>query len=68
MNMADSDSVVVQVTDKKYTILVHPSGARFDADGKSMWPRDQFTTRVLADGAIKIIEPAAPVAAPASSK
>lgn len=59
--------VAVEVTDKKYIVLKHgASGVGFDEEGKSTWPDDQFTHRLIIEGAIKRVgdveNPAVPTA------
>ena len=67
----DSNLATVEVTDDKYRILKHePTKAAFDADGRSQWPLDQFTHRLVIEGAVRIVsdEPTALAPPPSLSK
>jgi hypothetical protein len=53
------DVIAIEATEEKYRILRHePTGAVFDADGKSQWPSDQFTHRLIAEGSVRIVSDA----------
>lgn len=69
--MADDRTIAVEATDQRYFTLKHmPGRLPLDADGKGVWPADQFTFRLMQDGAIRRQEPAAsdmPAASPISS-
>lgn len=44
--------------EERYRILRHPvAGALKPGDGGTLWPRDSFTTRCIADGALLTSKP-----------
>ena len=50
----DKRGVAVEAPDPKYFGLKHMPGALpLDGKGKAVWPADQFTFRLIQDGAIK---------------
>jgi hypothetical protein len=63
------EKVAVEATRRDFRALVHqPSGEGLDEIGKGLWPADQFTFRLIGEGAIKRTpEAAAEVAAAASA-
>ena len=57
--MLEPEFVAVEATAKRYRALRHePSGATFDEHGHGVWPADQFTFRLRAEGALRIVEAA----------
>ena len=55
--MAASATVAIEATEERYRALKHfPSGLGFEADGTARWPADQFTFRLVEDGAIRLTE------------
>jgi hypothetical protein len=54
-------SIAIEATDPQYFGLKHmPGGRPLDAAGKGVWPADQFTFRLIGEGALR--EPVAPQA------
>jgi hypothetical protein len=52
--MAEPGTIAVEATDAKYVALKHqPGGIPLDADGKGIWPADQFTFRLIGEGALR---------------
>ncbi|GJD58359.1 hypothetical protein [Methylobacterium dankookense] len=75
------DLIAVEAVEERFRALTHqPSGEPFSEDGKARWPADQFTFRLIQEGAIRRVQDApedlgadpkpeaAPVAAPATIK
>ncbi len=62
-------TIAVEATDKKYFGLKHmPGRLSLDAFGKGVWPADQFTFRMIQDGALReVVVSAAPAPAPLPS-
>ncbi len=52
--------IAVEATAEQYFGLKHmPGGLSLDKDGKGIWPADQFTFRLIGEGALR--EPPADV-------
>lgn len=50
----DHRTVAVEATKKDYFGLRHmPGGQPLDAEGKGRWPADQFTFRLITEGALR---------------
>lgn len=59
--MNASGTVAVEATEKKYFGLRHmPGGLPLDAQGRGVWPADQFTFRLIGEGALREQEPVDP--------
>jgi hypothetical protein len=65
--MSQSGTIAIVATDKKYFGLKHMPGAlALDANGEGVWPADQFTFRLIQEGAIREQSAAAAQTAPAA--
>lgn len=62
--MADDSAIAIEATEQKYFVLKHmPGRLPLDADGKGTWPADQFTFRLIEEGALRVQSPAQTIAA-----
>src|SRR5579885_2610833 len=62
--------IAVEATSPKYFGIKHmPGRLALDAAGKGVWPADQFTYRLIAEGALReIVDVPAERAAPAAAR
>jgi hypothetical protein len=62
-----TNAVAIQATKRDYFGLKHmPRGLPLDKDGKGIWPADQFTFRLIQEGALCRQDAAASAAKPAA--
>lgn len=61
-------TIAVEATEERYRVLKHqPSGIPLDREGRAIWPADQFTFRLIGEGALReagLAKAAAAVVAP----
>lgn len=62
--MTAPGTIAVEATEERYRVLKHqPGGIPLDKEGRAIWPADQFTFRLIGEGALREADPAKSAAA-----